>query len=1652
MSAPASLRETSPLESPSTSLYNTPRNRSSPGLAGSPSRYPRSPGLNAVPGPSSFRHSPSRSARASPEKSSGSSRSSPGRKGSRQLGDSPRVSPSRESSSGIPRVVPSRPDSRSKPPTPAQGSPRTPPGRPSSSSTTLSKSRRSSGQRLGASPQGPRRPSTGAGSPRTSSFPRKGSRPDSWTSDGTLPSSSYQEFGALDSFTPGSFESDGKSRLRHPTASLPPSNIPRLSPSKAPSSYVDHPRKGSPAGTSPKGDSGRILTSASQSSLSIPVHPPTPDMRSPSAMSLIRSETPLTLGSSAPDSQYLVSQRNSVHLSSPSTSPRALQMSTLASDTPYISEDGHTSNTDREGSEDGSRGMRIDIPPRRSSIEPSSPANSIRPSISPRASSRTDPLATGAPYDALLRKDDSDTASFTDGTHRSKSPSVVSVSSISRPAPVPLADRKAPGLAVDPALSRRSIVGVTPPIPAKSPLRSISNQNTPAPPAATESPPIPSPIPDRPSTSATTSSSSVTRASASDTNLPAGRQRRASGQRRGSKFFEMEEGELPKPPSSPRRSLDSPRSSDIRFTSAAYPSIYSVDAGPPVSRLSDSGPSSPWIQTDLSPSIRSVERVLHERDDERAEDLDRRRSSNLDDVWGRKRGSVQEREVVSDALSDLKLPPLPRLLMPDEMPNSGLMSESPATAVSAATIRSMSSTTASIGHPATNADGKAGPKKPVRSPSAPMLGPNQKSKDSSAPSSTALSRTQLSADSRRLLPSAISRSPTAPSLSPKPSTPSGSKRAHLLREIAMTERAYATDLALVRDAYLFRDPTSTPPLLGDPSTSPVSPIHSRQASGSNLNLGEGARTPLSSSRLPLGVDAAINVMGYFGQHPHHAAAGSGSLLSLNPSALASKRSSFISISGASVTAKRLSSNDMRVIFSNIDHLAAGAEEMATALELAVGHDEAASAREGDGGNDTIGEAFISVLPRLRPLYLFYCARHAAATDRLIELQADPAYQAFLKQCWEQIKSKTHAWNLDSMLIKPVQRITKYPLLFDDLLACTTPVHPDYYNIRSAAEMARSLAVEIDEEKRRKDAVAYALGPKKSLSATSPAKESGKAKALKLFRRDKSSAGMSLTNSSSTSTASETNAALEVSEASLSLMKSLAERLEEYEIVVKRMGKEIVFWIAAVKEVLFAEDQLVHAWTRVIRLEDPNVPADRLEAFRVVLKDALTGPWTVLNAEIKAQVMPCLAKLLQAAVNPRRVISRRDAKLSEYSRYVTQRDSRRPIDRMLLISARDFVSLHAQLVHELPTFLDGYARLLDISITAFAHCQARYHHSVNAIFESFKQRWFAIPRRKSASIELSDPPAKPGTGRDIVQGWHQDWSQYNQALDHFNFGQPSRALPTRLASFNGANTLPSNADDKPPSPPKSNSSRARANSLRPSSASQSPQIDGYRRSQMTDTQTKSPRTPGGPPSKSDLSARASRPSSASHLGGDPSRYSFGLPKISSDESGRIFEGLGLSPVKSSTSSTNRATSDPTAYADITLPRARRDGTGLGLGLPSENTEKVISKASPSIARATSKEKVDAAEGWRKEPVLYQCACVADFDIRVWGSKKYRGLRFLSMKVGDLFDVFYEVGRIDELPSFPYPQIGVENDGVLVGRSEDGLIGLLICSFLEPLRDV
>ncbi len=66
------------------------------------------------------------------------------------------------------------------------------------------------------------------------------------------------------------------------------------------------------------------------------------------------------------------------------------------------------------------------------------------------------------------------------------------------------------------------------------------------------------------------------------------------------------------------------------------------------------------------------------------------------------------------------------------------------------------------------------------------------------------------------------------------------------------------------------------------------------------------------------------------------------------------------------------------------------------------------------------------------------------------------------------REEIQAWDLQSFLIKPVQRILKYPLLVGKLVECTEEKHPDHRAIQNARDRITQMARDINEIKRRKD--------------------------------------------------------------------------------------------------------------------------------------------------------------------------------------------------------------------------------------------------------------------------------------------------------------------------------------------------------------------------------------------------------------------------------------------------------------------------------------------------------------------------------------------------------------------------------------------------------
>ena len=116
----------------------------------------------------------------------------------------------------------------------------------------------------------------------------------------------------------------------------------------------------------------------------------------------------------------------------------------------------------------------------------------------------------------------------------------------------------------------------------------------------------------------------------------------------------------------------------------------------------------------------------------------------------------------------------------------------------------------------------------------------------------------------------------------------------------------------------------------------------------------------------------------------------------------------------------------------------------------------------------IGEAFGHHMANMEKVYAEYLKNHDAANQKLQVLQKNPKVQIWLKECRAYAHDLTSAWDLDSLLVKPVQRILKYPLLLEQLLEATTENHPDYTALDIAVREIKGISMRINEMKRRAD--------------------------------------------------------------------------------------------------------------------------------------------------------------------------------------------------------------------------------------------------------------------------------------------------------------------------------------------------------------------------------------------------------------------------------------------------------------------------------------------------------------------------------------------------------------------------------------------------------
>ena len=116
----------------------------------------------------------------------------------------------------------------------------------------------------------------------------------------------------------------------------------------------------------------------------------------------------------------------------------------------------------------------------------------------------------------------------------------------------------------------------------------------------------------------------------------------------------------------------------------------------------------------------------------------------------------------------------------------------------------------------------------------------------------------------------------------------------------------------------------------------------------------------------------------------------------------------------------------------------------------------------------VGKCFLRHAEAMKRVYTEYCVNNDRAEQLLEKYEASPEVQRLLQKGVETLQSQVACFNMGSILIKPVQRILKYPLMLNELIKCTEVEHSDRVDLMRARDIMTDVASFINESKRRKD--------------------------------------------------------------------------------------------------------------------------------------------------------------------------------------------------------------------------------------------------------------------------------------------------------------------------------------------------------------------------------------------------------------------------------------------------------------------------------------------------------------------------------------------------------------------------------------------------------
>ncbi|PLW49978.1 hypothetical protein PCASD_01312 [Puccinia coronata f. sp. avenae] len=337
----------------------------------------------------------------------------------------------------------------------------------------------------------------------------------------------------------------------------------------------------------------------------------------------------------------------------------------------------------------------------------------------------------------------------------------------------------------------------------------------------------------------------------------------------------------------------------------------------------------------------------------------------------------------------------------------------------------------------------------------------------------------------------------------------------------------------------------------------------------------------------------------------------------------------------------LSATDRQIIFSNIHQLSHLAESFSEALCRA-------------NTQNKIGSCFIDFLPKIEKLFTIYCSKYGPANKRLEEFtrkierkqkklnkspssnfhhhyhplnhQSTPSHHKtrddhigvqYLNECKKLSQGRTSAWDLGSLLIKPVQRCLKYSLLLDQIIKYTEPDDPDLSSLIQARDGMVTVADTINETKRRHEVVGEMISRPSPLGTRYVVRLAGGARQATAWTSPPE-------------------------------LTALIGQLRASYKAIDRLPTDLVGSQNAIINWIVAADRLVDAFKNVFALKsglrrppsDAAIHLADLDSYQhLVLRGTLNGPLKYLRDRIKKEIIPRIEELKVLYTKPMMLIDK-----------------------------------------------------------------------------------------------------------------------------------------------------------------------------------------------------------------------------------------------------------------------------------------------------------------------------------------------------------------------------------------------------------------------------